>query len=549
MALLFLRGWMFMNDLLITNVTVWAGARPAPERGWVAISNGLFSAIGGENERPPAARTQIDGMGKTLMPSFVDCHSHVSAGAIASICRNGSAFNSKDDALKAVEVAAKEDKSDWLVFFYVDWNGWDIPVPPTAGELEEASSGRKVLLVCASLHRGILSESALEALNVSKHSDSGFVDKRRGALTGIVWEEVFSACLKQVFDAVITALGEDELREILRAEANRHLSCGITDVHDPGITYEMCRHMAALNEESPLRLSWSQAGVNGAVSTAGNGELLDSFGDGPSSAKVFTDGAHRCSICIDATQAIIMTLGVIGDSIKGRNPYPLRQLLEEGIEFKNGKVYRKGALFKPDELTDKLTQLSGSHERIKIHAFGNHAVDMACDCVVEAGITTRVCIEHATVLSDDNIEKIARLGVQVSAQPGFLPQYGPQFSSMRLNRRYRSLPLRSLLDADVNLIMSSDYPCGPLDPLHNMRCAVERKIKGGSVYLEREAVTPEEAVYAYTIAGAKGISGVAKAGIEINKPADFVILSGNPFIHSTTVESTWIDGNRVYQNR
>lgn len=538
-----------MHDFVISNVTVWAGARPKPHRGWVAISNGKFSGIGGEEDRPPDASEVIDGKGKTVLPSFVDCHSHLSAGAIASICRNGSAFNSKQDALKAVEVAAKEDTSSWLVFFYVDWNGWDVPVAPSAAELEEASGGRKVFMACESLHRGILSETALAALNVSKYRDSDFVETKRGVLTGIVWEAVFSSCMKQVFDALILAMGEHELKDILRAEANRHLAYGITDVHDPGVTYDMCRHMEALNEASPLRISWSEIGAMGPVSSAGEGQPLENFGNGPSSAKVFTDGAHRCAMCVDASQALIMTLGAIGDAIKGMNPYPVRQLLEEKFSIKKGKFYRQGALFEPDQLTEKLARLSESHERIKIHALGNQAVDMACECVVESGITTKVCIEHATILDDDNIEKLAKYGIQVSAQPGFLPHYGAQFSSMRLNRRYRGLPLKSLLDADVNLIMSSDYPCGPLDPLHNMRCAIERRIKGGSVYLENESVCHEDAIYAYTIAGSKGVSGISKSGIELDKPADFVVLSGDPFIHSTTVNSTWINGDKVYQNQ
>ena len=536
-----------MNDLVITNVTVWAGARPTPRRGWVAISNGRFSAVGGADEPPPQAHTQIDGAGKALLPSFVDCHSHVTAGAIASICRSGIECRSREQALRAVEVAAREDDSDWLVFFYMDWNNWHKPVAPSAAELEEASGGRKVFLVCDSLHRGVLSESGLEALNVSRHLGSDFVDTRRGALTGVVWEEVFSACLKQVLNELIQALGEDELQTVLKAEANRHLACGITDVHDPGVTMELYRHMVALSEATPLRLSWSQAGASGSVSSAASGQALESFGHGPSSAKVFTDGAHRCAMCIDAAQALIMTFGAISDAVKGLSPYPVLQLLEGEVAFKGGKFYRKGALFERPQLTAKLGELAGSHERIKIHALGNQAVDMACDCVVESGITTRVCIEHATILDDDNIDKIARHGLQVSAQPGFLTCYSDQFTGMRLDRRYRALPLRSLLDADVELIISSDYPCGPLDPLHNMRCAVERAIPGGAIFLEREAVTPEEAVYASTIAGSKGISGEPKAGIETDAPADFVILSGDPFAHATVVDSTWINGEKVYQ--
>ncbi|HEX5837239.1 MAG TPA: hypothetical protein VFY26_05360, partial [Anaerolineales bacterium] len=58
----------------------------------------------------------------------------------------------------------------------------------------------------------------------------------------------------------------------------------------------------------------------------------------------------------------------------------------------------------------------------------------------------------------------------------------------------------------------------------------------------------EEAVYAYTVAGPKGITGAPKSGIEIDKVADFLVLSGNPFDHSSTVESTWIGGVKVYEN-
>lgn len=537
-----------MNDLIITNVLVWSGAQPKPARGWLAIADGKFSAVGGPQDEPPMATQTIDGKGKHILPSFVDCHSHVSAGAIASICRSGSSFKCKDDALKAIEIAAREDDSEWLVFFYVDWNAWDIPVPPTAEELEEASGGRRVLLVCESLHRGILSESGLKGCNVSKYLGSDFVETKRGVLNGIVWEGVFSTCMMQVLDSVMRALGEASLKEILKAEANRHLACGITDAHDPGVTYDMCQHMVELNNDSPLRLSWSEIGAKGLLSSAGDGQPLEDFGAGPSSAKVFTDGAHRCAMCVDASQAIKMTLGSLGDAIKGLSPYPVRQLLQEDISFRKGKFYRKGILYKPKELTNRLQQLDSSHERIKIHALGNQAVDMVCECVVESGMTTKVCIEHATVLDDNNIEKLAKHGFQVSAQPGFLPHYGPEFASMRLNGRYRGLPLRSLLDADVQLIMSSDYPCGPLDPLHNMRCAVERRIKGGDVYLEKESICQEEAVYAYTIAGSKGITGLEKSGIVAGGTADFVVLTGDPFVHSTTVESTWIEGNKVYQH-
>lgn len=536
-----------MHDLVIENVIVWAGNRPKPEPGWLAIKAGRFSAVGDRDTQPPQGLERIDGNGKTILPSFVDCHTHITAGAIASVCRNGWSLKSKEELLAAVEAAAKEDANGWLIFFHVGWHCPEIPVPPTAQELEDASGGRKVFIVCESLHRGILSESGLQACNVSQHMGTEFVETKRGVMNGMVWEHVFSACMTQVLNEFISTLTKGDLKAIVQAEINRHLACGITDAHDPGVTFDLCPLMVDLNQETALRLSWSEIGAHGTVSSAGDGQPLDNFGDGPSSAKVFTDGAHRCAVCVDATQAMIMTVGAIADAFQTRSHHPIANMLREDFAIKGGKFHRVGALFEAEQLTEKLSALAETHERIKIHALGNHAVEMACDCIVESGITTRVCIEHATILDSHNFEKLAKLGVQVSAQPGFLPVYGPLFANMRLSGRYRGLPLRSLLDHDVNLILSSDYPCGPLDPLHNMRCAVERKIENGQVYCENEAIWEEEAVYGYTIAGGMGITGEKKAGVVAGALADFVVLSGNPFNANTVVESTWVEGKTVYQ--
>lgn len=533
-------------DVLITNVTIWSGEFPKPQHHWMAIKDGLIADMGAKGQQPPEASTTINGQGQVILPSFVDCHTHISAGSIANICRNGSALNSKEDALQAITVAASQDDSDWLVMFYVDWNAWDNPQPPTAQELEDAAQGRPVILICESLHRAILSESGLRACNVSRYAHSEFVESIDGVLNGIVWEEVFSICLEQVLRSVISSMGEAEFSEVLQAEANRHLAHGITDAHDPCVTLEMSRAMQQLNDTTALRISWSEVGKNGPLSSAGDGQSLDNFGDGPSSAKVFTDGAHRCAMCIEAKEAIKMTLGMFQHSVRTWNFSPLRQFFNDETVYRNGHFYRQGALFEADQLTNTLRSLNQTHDRIKIHALGNHAVDMTCDCLFESGITTKVCLEHATVINDDNIENLANLGVQVSAQPGFLPHYGEQFTNMRITGKYRGLAFRSMLDAGVDLIMSSDYPCGPLDPLHNMRCAVERKLSSGRTYLEKEAVSEEEAVYAYTVAGMKGITGKPKPGLVAGAPADFVILSDNPFKAATTVVSTWVDGNPVY---
>tara|TARA_R110001592_G_scaffold110989_2_gene307735 strand:- start:24845 stop:25096 length:252 start_codon:yes stop_codon:yes gene_type:complete len=73
-------------------------------------------------------------------------------------------------------------------------------------------------------------------------------------------------------------------------------------------------------------------------------------------------------------------------------------------------------------------------------------------------------------------------------------------------------------------------------------------VMGDRVYLESEAICPEEAVYCCRIAASKGIRGISKSGREIDAVADFIILSGSSVVDATTAESSWIGGDKAYQN-
>jgi len=537
-----------IDDILITNTSVWAGNIPTPQTGWLAINNGVIREIGHSSTKPPKAKQVINGKHKSVLPSFVDCHSHISAAALANISQNGSAWRNKEDALNAVrQLVTKDLLSEWIVFFYIDWDTWEPPSPPTTQELELASGGRNVLLVCESLHRGILSETGLSTTQVTQRTSRQFIEISQGIPNGIVWEESFSLSLLAALSAIIDNLGSESIINVMLTETQRHLAYGITDAHDPSITPALSNIMQRVNEQSPLRVSWSEVGCNGPITSADSSKPLTSFGHGPSSAKVFTDGAHRCAMCIDPATALSMATKMFFEALKGFSLEPLSRIFRDDTSFSKGKLYRQGALFTPSELTQRLQTLGNTHERLKIHALGNHAVDMACDCIVESGLTTKVCLEHATFIEDKNLEKLAKHKIQVSLQPGFIPHYGDMMLKMHMGDKYRGLAARSMLDAGIELIMSSDNPCGPLDPLYNMRCAVERALPDKRVYLEQEAVTQQEAIHAYTIAGPKGMTGKAKQGIEVGAPADFIILSGHPFTHSTVVESTWINGEPVFQ--
>ncbi len=116
---------------------------------------------------------------------------------------------------------------------------------------------------------------------------------------------------------------------------------------------------------------------------------------------------------------------------------------------------------------------------VAIHAIGDRAndlvLDVHADLVAEGVDPARLRIEHASVLTNPTIDRMADLGVTASVQPAFLAsewswlekRLGPE----RMSRAY---PFRSLLEAGVPLLGGSDSPVELPDPLTGIEAAVVR---------------------------------------------------------------------------
>jgi predicted amidohydrolase YtcJ len=104
-------------------------------------------------------------------------------------------------------------------------------------------------------------------------------------------------------------------------------------------------------------------------------------------------------------------------------------------------------------------------------------------------------------------------------------------------------PLRTLLDAGVELAGSSDHPVSGYDVLAAVQAAVKRNTKRGRVWAPEEAITAEEALRAYTLGSARALGVEDEAGsLEPGKRADIVVLSGDP----RRVDATSLEVSRTY---
>lgn len=116
---------------------------------------------------------------------------------------------------------------------------------------------------------------------------------------------------------------------------------------------------------------------------------------------------------------------------------------------------------------------------VAIHAIGDRANDEVLDLfevlISEGADPARLRLEHASLLTDSAVERIARMGVTVSIQPAFLASEGDwlerRLGSDRMRLAYR---FRSLAEAGVNLLGGSDCPVEPPDPAIGIAAAVDR---------------------------------------------------------------------------
>jgi predicted amidohydrolase YtcJ len=116
---------------------------------------------------------------------------------------------------------------------------------------------------------------------------------------------------------------------------------------------------------------------------------------------------------------------------------------------------------------------------IAIHAIGDRANDLVLEAMadlIQSGVDPdRLRVEHASVLAEPTIERMAALGVTASVQPAFLASE-ESWLHKRLgeDRMPMAYPFKSLLEAGVPLLGGSDSPVELPDPETGINAAVVR---------------------------------------------------------------------------
>ena len=176
-----------------------------------------------------------------------------------------------------------------------------------------------------------------------------------------------------------------------------------------------------------------------------------------------------------------------------------------------------------DVLVDLVRAAHAEGSAVAVHCVSRESLLLTLTVLDEVGSRAGDRIEHAGVVPPGVATELARLGVAVVTQPGFLRTRGDDYlrdvSPDDLPCLY---PYASLRREGVRVAASSDAPFGELDPWRIIRDATERRTAGGAVLGEQERVEARVALEGY-LTGPQDPGGDRRTVLR-GAPADLCLL-------------------------
>ena len=518
------------------NGTILTMAQPATAEA-VLVENGRIAAVGGLKEVAAAApdAERVDLKGHTMLPAFLDAHSHFTAAANAQLQVPLGECVSFEEIFQRVQNFIAEHRvppGEWVIGQGYDHNHLEEQCHPTLALLDRAAPQNPLLLQHQSGHVGVVNSLGLKTLGITpgtKAPDGGVIGVKDGCLTGYLEENAFIHYQKQV------PMPEPEA--FLQAYATAqdwYLSHGICTVQEGLLAPQMVPLYQALLAGGMLRVDLVGYGEESSgdqlreVFSQYVGHYQDHFK--LAGYKIFLDGSPQ------------------GRTAWMRRPY-------EGEED-----YCGYPTLSDEQVYQAVVHAVRDNMQLLAHCNGDAAAEQFLRCVLRAeaeGMDVakiRPVMVHAQLLGVDQMESAAEAGVWLSFFPNHVYHWGDvHIRNFGRERANHISPAASAIEKGIPFTFHQDTPVLPPDMLESVWCAVNRKTKAGAC-LEGEAIRVEEALAAVTIQTARQYGEEEEKGsIEPGKRADFVILAENPLavdpmtIREIPILETICQGESLYR--
>jgi hypothetical protein len=508
------------------------------------IANGRIAWVGDTKE--VKSKNAIDLEGKTVLPGFIDVHTHPTyvAMVVNSVPCTAPVVNNIPEMIGALKKHSNFGKgpNDWIEGFGYDESKLAEHRTPTAEDLDKVSTIQPVYVLRSDCHSGICNSRALKIAGITKDmpdpEGARFGRTANGEPNGILQEHAAN-------DVVMRAKSVQDSHTRARslvgtgAHYNARGIVAITDMMaltQPFDDLQIYRsaEKQGLRQQAPLYFTW--AGLEKDPIP----DLSDKQRKGRTKfagIKLFADG-----------------------SISNRTAWvsePYQNSNEHGFPTLTRK-----------EMESAYQWAKRNMVQVSVHAMGDRALQRVIDFFSDkepwmGSSVPSVRLEHVTLLTDRQMRQMkeGKMMFGVSTQMiFFFAEHDSYAAHLNENQYQHAYRLKSYYDNIDRVSLSSDAPAttwaDPDNVFVSIKATVTRKAYNGADIVQEQALTVPQAVLlhtarAATLAPYEGFLGKIAEGFE----ASFIVLDRDIFtidvneIDQTVVQQTWIQGGKVYEQR
>jgi len=484
-----------------------------------------------------------DLQGKTLIPGFIDAHSHFSRAGFEAISRiplNAPPVGNIDSISSLLQ--ALNDKAQttppgqWILGVGYDDTLLKEQRHPTRQELDEVSTEHPIWITHISNHLGIANSVALSLAGIDDNTPNpeGGVLRHdiNGKLNGIIEENAMFFIrhyLPNISSLIPSAI----------EAANRiYMQVGITTANEGGVggilgdRADFSDYLKIHDQLQKIRLV-----LNAHYTRVKDCDTMQFL-----TKKIILQGAK-----------------ILADgSIQGYTGYLSKPY---HTPFQGNDAYCGYPWQNRDELCKIITTLHKQGLQCYVHCNGDAAIDDVLYAFEKAQAyfprtDCRHVLVHCQMARKDQLDKMALLGIIPSFFIPHVYYWGDRHRQIFLGeeRATNLNPCRWAQERNLPFTLHCDTPVVPQNPLLAIWAAVNRTTSSGQdLGKEQQGITPLEALKACTIHAAHQFFLEKQLGsLEVGKLADFVILDKNPLtcdpstIKDIQVLETIVDGETVF---
>ncbi|MDQ3120764.1 MAG: amidohydrolase, partial [Verrucomicrobiota bacterium] len=421
-------------EILLYNANVLTVDERRPRAQAVAIADGRFLAVG-SNERVRGLATvrtrKIDLAGRTVVPGFIDAHSHPAVAGRLHLRQLDCDLRSITAIQAAIrERASKTPPGEWVLGFKYDDTKTSEARPLSRADLDEAAPAHPVYISHRGGHTAYTNSLALRMAEVAEETPDpagGRFDRdpETGKHNGRISERATDA-----FDKIIPEnYSRADYREGVKLMAQMLARAGVTSVHDAYGSHEDLRAYQDARAAGDLSVRvYCLIGYREIDRLIAAG-VRTGFGD---------EWVRIGAMKMTCDGSISERTARLSEPYVGRpDDFGLQVMSEE-------EMYEQGRK---------------AHEadwQIGIHANGDVAIDLVLRLFERLQRERprrdpRFRLEHCTVINDALVQRIRALGAIPTPFAAYVYYHGEKMREYGAERLNRMFAFRSFLDAGVRV--------------------------------------------------------------------------------------------------